>query len=179
MGEGGRGEAAARVAAVKVERRGRRRRRSTITAPDGEGDGGPPAGAGGARGHRLGLAIRFNLPARGEPGLGHTDAGRRENVRVECGMCLADWGRALAGCGAQVGAPGPSCRPACNARPTDTLLEQQPGGGRLPAARPPPGDYPGLHRQCAGGGPCGPAGDSRAHRPVDPVSVQPGRPSRR
>ena len=52
----------------------------------------------------------------------------------------------------------------------DSLLEQQPGGGRLPAARPPPGDYPGPRRRCAGGGPCGPAGESRAHRPVDPVS---------
>ena len=46
----------------------------------------------------------------------------------------------------------------------DSLLEQQPGGGRLPAARPPPGDYPGPRRRCAGGGPCGPAGESRAHR---------------
>ena len=170
-----------RVAAVKVERRGWwRRRRSPITAPDDEDDGGPPAAVRRGLGARGGAGLsrpraRQNLPARGEPGLGHTDAGRRENVRVECGMCLADWGRALAGCGAQVGAPGPSCRPACNARPTDTLLEQQPGGGRLPAARPPPGDYPGPRRRCAGGGPRGPVGESRAHRPVDPVSVQPGR----
>ena len=132
-------------------------------------------GRGGARGYRP--RARQNLPARGEPGLGHTDAGRRVNVRVECGMCLADWGRALAGCGAQVGAPGPSCRPACNARPTDTLLEQQPGGGRLPAARPPPGDYPGPRRRCAGGGPCGPAGDSRAHRPVWLIQFLCSRPS--
>ena len=63
--------------------------------------------------------------------------------------------------------------------PNGHLLEQQPGGGRLPAARPPPGDYPGPRRRCAGGGPCGPVGGSRAHRPVDPVQGAAARPSRR
>ena len=63
--------------------------------------------------------------------------------------------------------------------PNGHLLEQQPGGGRLPAARPPPGDYPGPRRRCAGGGPCGPVGGSRAHRPVDPVQGATARPSRR
>jgi len=105
-------------------------------------------GRGGARGYRP--RARQNLPARGEPGLGHTDAGRRENVRVECGMCLADWARALAGCGAQVGAPGPSCRPACNARRNDSLLpssnraagDSQPPAHRLGTTQDPAGDAP-------------------------------------
>ena len=60
-------------------------------------------------------------------------------------------------------------RPPAN----DCQIEQEPGGGRLPAARPPPGDYPGPRRRCAGGGPCGLVGGSRTHRPVDLVRVPP------
>ena len=59
------------------------------------------------------------------------------------------------------------------------LIGQQPGGGRLPAARPPLGNYPGPRRRCAGGGSCGPASGSRVHRPVGPVSGAAARPSRR
>eukprot|EP00964_Phaeocystis_antarctica_P039372 scaffold22520_cov66-Phaeocystis_antarctica.AAC.1 len=92
-------------------------------------------------------------------------------------MCLADWRHALAGCGAQAGAPvkrtWAELTTSLHRPPNGHLLEQQPGGGRLPAARPPPRDYPGPRRRCAGGGSCGPAGESRAHRPVDPFLHRP------
>ena len=70
-------------------------------------------------------------------------------MRVECGMCLADWGRALAGCGAQVGAPGPSCRPACNAAPQTLCSSSNRAAGdslppahRLGTTQDPAGDAP-------------------------------------
>ena len=83
-----------------------------MTASSGEGDGVQPAAVrrrlGAPEGRGSTASGCQNLPARGEPGLGHKHAGRRLNVRVECEVCLAGWGHALGGCGAQVGAPGPS-----------------------------------------------------------------------
>ena len=74
---------------------------------------------------------------------------------------------------------GPSCRPACNARRAQTLCSSSIHGRRETPSRPPTawGLYPGPRRRCAGGGPCGPAGDSRAHRPVWLIQFLCSRPS--